>query len=109
VWPNPLDLGADLMTMSTYKSLGGPAGGLLLTNRADLAERVDKIAYPGLTANFDAGKTASLAITLLDWLDGGREYATEKGPAKIENVAPAGFQHFVQPHAWLHDVASVRR
>jgi glycine hydroxymethyltransferase len=76
VWPNPLDLGADLMTMSTYKSLGGPAGGLLLTNRADLAERVDAIAYPGLTANFDAGKTASLAITLLDWLDGGPAYAT---------------------------------
>ncbi len=76
VWPSPLDLGADVMTMSTYKSLGGPPGGLLLTNRADLAERIDAIAYPGLTANFDAGKSASLAITLLDWLDGGREYAT---------------------------------
>jgi glycine hydroxymethyltransferase len=76
-WPNPLDLGADLMTMSTYKSLGGPAGGLLLTNRADLAARIDAIAYPGLTANFDAGRTASLAITLLDWLDGGHEYALE--------------------------------
>ncbi|MBK5333531.1 MAG: aminotransferase class I/II-fold pyridoxal phosphate-dependent enzyme [Ilumatobacteraceae bacterium] len=75
VWPNPLDLGADIMTMSTYKSLGGPAGGLLLTNRADLAERIDAIAYPGLTANFDAGKSASLAITLLDWLEGGHEYA----------------------------------
>ena len=75
VWPNPLDLGADMMTMSTYKSLGGPAGGLLLTNRADLAERIDAIAYPGLTANFDAGKSASLAITLLDWLEGGHEYA----------------------------------
>jgi glycine hydroxymethyltransferase len=76
VWPNPLDLGADMMTMSTYKSLGGPAGGLLLTNRSDLAERIDAIAYPGLTANFDAGKSASLAITLLDWLEGGHEYAT---------------------------------
>ena len=75
VWPNPLDRGADIMTMSTYKSLGGPAGGLLLTNRADLAERIDAIAYPGLTANFDAGKSASLAITLLDWLDGGHDYA----------------------------------
>jgi glycine hydroxymethyltransferase len=75
LWPNPLDLGADLMTMSTYKSLGGPAGGLVLTNRADLAERIDAIAYPGLTANFDAGRVAALAITLLDWLDGGHEYA----------------------------------
>ncbi len=75
VWTNPLDLGTDLMTMSTYKSLGGPAGGLVLTNRADLAERLDAIAYPGLTANFDAGKSAALAIALLDWLDGGHEYA----------------------------------
>ena len=76
VWPNPLSIGADLMTMSTYKSLGGPAGGLVLTNRPDLAERIDAIAYPGLTANFDAGKTAALAITMLDWLDHGTTYAT---------------------------------
>ncbi len=74
-WSNPLTQGADLMTMSTYKSLGGPAGGLVLTNRSDLAERIDAIAYPGLTANFDAGKTAALAITLLDWLDHGKPYA----------------------------------
>ncbi|MCU1387356.1 MAG: serine hydroxymethyltransferase [Ilumatobacteraceae bacterium] len=75
IWPSPLDHGADLMTMSTYKSLGGPAGGLVLTNRADLAERIDAIAYPGLTANFDAGKTAALAITMLDWLEFGPAYA----------------------------------
>lgn len=75
LWPNPLELGADLMTMSTYKSLGGPAGGLLLTNRADLAERIDAIAYPGLTANFDAGRVACLALALLDWVDHGRAYA----------------------------------
>ena len=31
-WPNPLDQGAHLMTMSTYKSLGGPPGGLIVTN-----------------------------------------------------------------------------
>ena len=97
VWPNPLDLGADLMTMSTYKSLGGPAGGLLLTNRADLAERVDAIAYPGLTANFDAGKTAALAITLLDWLDGGHDYAvamTTTASALAEALAAADMPVF---------------
>ena len=75
VWPNPLAEGADIMTMSTYKSLGGPPGGLVLTNDPDLAQRIDKIAFPGLTANFDAGKTAALAIGLLDWLDCGPAYA----------------------------------
>ena len=65
-WPDPLAQGAHVMTMSTYKSLGGPPSGLVLTNDADVAERLDAIAYPGLTANFDAAKSASLAITLPD-------------------------------------------
>ncbi len=74
-WPAPLAQGAHLMTMSTYKSLGGPAGGLLVTDDAALAERVDAIAYPGLTANFDAGRVAALAVTLVDWKVAGPAYA----------------------------------
>jgi glycine hydroxymethyltransferase len=74
-WPNPLEQGAHIMTLSTYKSLGGPPGGLIVTNEADLAQRLDAVAYPGLTANFDAGKTAALAVTMLDWKAAGKEYA----------------------------------
>ena len=75
VWPSPLAEGAHLMTMSTYKSLGGPAGGLVLADDLELAGRLDAIAYPGLTANFDVGRTTSLAIALLDWLEYGEAYA----------------------------------
>jgi glycine hydroxymethyltransferase len=78
-WQQPLEEGAHLMTMSTYKSLGGPAGGLILTNDAELAERIDAIAYPGLTANFDVAKSAALAITMLDWKEYGQAYAQEMG------------------------------
>ncbi|MGR3678492.1 MAG: serine hydroxymethyltransferase [Paracoccaceae bacterium] len=74
-WDNPLQQGAHMMTMSTYKSLGGPAGGLIVTNDADLAERLDAIAFPGMTANFDAAKSAALALTMLDWVDCGQAYA----------------------------------
>ncbi len=74
-WPNPLAEGAHLMTMSTYKSLGGPASGLIVTRDAALAERLDAIAFPGLTANFDAAKSAALAITLADWKAEGAAYA----------------------------------
>lgn len=76
-WTNPLAEGAHLMTMSTYKSLGGPPGGLIVTNDAALAERLDAIAFPGMTANFDAGRVAALALTLLDWREFGHDYATE--------------------------------
>jgi len=71
----PLAEGAHLMTMSTYKAYGGPPAGLLLTTEEQLARRVDQIAYPGLTANFDLGKTAALAIATLDLLEHGRAYA----------------------------------
>ena len=73
-WQQPLEEGAHVMTMSTYKSLGGPASGLIVTNDATVAERLDAIAYPGLTANFDAAKSAALAMTLLDWKVHGRAY-----------------------------------
>ena len=74
-WKNPLAEGAHLMTMSTYKSLGGPASGLIVSNEADIAERLDKIAFPGMTANFDVAKSAALAISMLDWRDFGQAYA----------------------------------
>lgn len=74
-WPNPLDEGAHLVTMSTYKSLGGPAGGLIVTRDAGLARRLDAIAFPGMTANFDMGRVAALARGLLDWRDHGAAYA----------------------------------
>ena len=83
-WPNPLDQGAHLMTMSTYKSLGGPPGGLVLTNDEEIAQRLEAIAYPGLTANFDAGKAAALAVTMVDWKETGKEYAATMVETAVE-------------------------
>jgi glycine hydroxymethyltransferase len=74
-WRDPLAEGAHFMTMSTYKSLGGPAGGLIVTNDAEMAERFDAIAFPGMTANFDAAKSAAMAVTMLDWRKHGQAYA----------------------------------
>src|SRR6266852_6845969 len=71
----PLAEGAHMMTMSTYKAYGGPPAGLFLTTDSGLARRVDKIAYPGLTAHFDLGKTAALAMATLDLLEHGAAYA----------------------------------
>ena len=84
VWPQPLSEGAHLMTFSTYKSLGGPAGGLIVTNEEKLAEKIDSIAYPGLTANYDAAKTAALGITLQDWNIVGEAYAKMMVETSIE-------------------------
>ena len=92
-WPNPLAEGAHLMTMSTYKSLGGPPGGLVLSVDETLSERLDAIAFPGLTANFDAAKSAALAVTLLDWREYGVDYAAAmqaNAGALADSLAEAG-------------------
>jgi glycine hydroxymethyltransferase len=73
----PLAEGAHLMTMSTYKAFGGPPAGIIVTTESDLAARLDKIAYPGMTANFDLGKTAALAIAVMDLIAHGAAYADQ--------------------------------
>jgi glycine hydroxymethyltransferase len=117
-WQQPLEEGAHLMTMSTYKSLGGPPSGLIVTNDADIAKRLDAIAYPGLTANFDAAKSASLAITLLDWKAHGRAYAqmmaeTAKalGEALVERQVPvfARDRGITTSHQFAIEAASLWR
>jgi glycine hydroxymethyltransferase len=97
VWPNPLDQGVHLISMSTYKSLGGPPGGLLLANDAELAQRIEAIAYPGPTANFDAGKTAALAQTMLDWTVAGPAYTgamVDTARALVDRLVAAGLPVF---------------
>jgi glycine hydroxymethyltransferase len=99
-WPNPLAEGAQVMTMSTYKSLGGPPGGLVVGSDLALFERIDAIAYPGLTANFDAGRVAALALGLLDWKEHGAAYARAMqatARALAETLARAGLPVFAAP------------
>lgn len=103
VWKNPLDEGAHLMTMSTYKSLGGPAGGLIVTRDAEIAERLDHIAFPGMTANFDAAKSAALALALLDWREHGPAYGTamvDLSRALAAALAAEGLPVFATARGW---------
>ena len=44
--PNPVPH-ADVVTTTTHKTLGGPRGGVILTNRADLAKKINSAVFPG--------------------------------------------------------------
>jgi glycine hydroxymethyltransferase len=68
----PLKEGADLMTGSTYKSFRGTLSGMVFTNSAELAARLDKIAFPVLTAKSDLRLAAAMVIAVLDLLTHGR-------------------------------------
>jgi glycine hydroxymethyltransferase len=73
---DPLAEGADVVTFSTYKSYGGPPGGAIATNDAEAAERIFAAVYPGLTANYDAGRFRSLGLAAAELLADGAGYAS---------------------------------
>ena len=45
VHPNPLDF-ADVVTTTTHKTLRGPRGGMILTNNAEIAKKIDSAVFP---------------------------------------------------------------
>lgn len=47
VHENPLKY-ADVVTTTTHKTLRGPRGGMILTNREDLAKKINSAVFPGL-------------------------------------------------------------
>jgi len=47
VCQNPLEF-ADVVTTTTHKTLRGPRGGMILTNNADIAKKIDSAVFPGI-------------------------------------------------------------
>ena len=45
--PNPLEY-ADVVTTTTHKTLRGPRGGMILSNREDVMKAVNKAIFPGI-------------------------------------------------------------
>lgn len=47
IHPSPVPY-AHIVTSTTHKTLRGPRGGMILTNDAELAKRIDKAVFPGI-------------------------------------------------------------
>jgi glycine hydroxymethyltransferase len=71
---DPLREGADVMTMSTHKTLPGPQHGALVSNREDLVETLKSCAFPALLSNHHLHNVAGLAVALAEMLEFGKEY-----------------------------------
>ena len=111
---DPLREGADLVTFSTYASFGGPAGGAIVTNDADLAEHVANAVYPALVANYDVSRMVPLTAAALERERSGGEYADQciaNAKALAAALAEAGFdvlgaeRGFTESHHVAFEVA----
>ncbi|GAA3134982.1 serine hydroxymethyltransferase [Planomonospora alba] len=106
----PLDEGAHVLTMSTYKSFGGPPGAAVVTRDEERARRISEAAYPGLTANYDASRLAPLAVTAAELAAGGPAYADRciaAAAALAEALAGEGLPVVAADRGWTasHHVA----
>ena len=63
VMSNPFDVGFDVVTTTTHKSLRGPRGGMVMC-RKEFAGLLDKSVFPGLQGGPHMNQVAAVAIAL---------------------------------------------
>ncbi|MFM6852316.1 MAG: serine hydroxymethyltransferase, partial [Terrabacter sp.] len=62
--PNPVPH-AHVTTSTTHKTLGGPRGGIILTNDADIAKKINSAVFPGLQGGPLEHVVAAKAVSFL--------------------------------------------
>jgi glycine hydroxymethyltransferase len=82
IFDSPLSDGAHVMTTGTHKLMGGPPGGLVLTDDPLLATRIADATYPALLQTRDLNKLASAATAMLELVSFNSVYA----PAVVANA-----------------------
>ncbi len=76
-FPNPLDLGADVLLGSHHKTMPGPQGGLYLTRKREVYEQVRRGLYPPFVTNHHVERLPALAATYIEIREFGQAYAQQ--------------------------------
>lgn len=74
---DPLREGADLLLGSTHKTFFGPMGGLILSNREDLMEKIDGEISHRFLDNPHLNRVAALGVALEETKKHGKRYAKQ--------------------------------
>lgn len=75
--PNPMEY-ADIVTSTTHKTLRGPRGGIILTNREDIAKKVNSYVFPGIQGGPLMHVIAAKAVAFQEALqDDFKDYAKQ--------------------------------
>jgi glycine hydroxymethyltransferase len=75
--PSPVGI-ADVITATTHKTLRGPRGGMILTDDAKIASKIDKAVFPGIQGGPLEHIIAAKAVAFGDILDPSwKDYASQ--------------------------------
>ncbi len=76
VFQDPLAEGADVVSLSTHKTLFGPQhGGVLSWDKH--AERIKRATFPGMVSNHHLHALAGVAVACTEMLEFGKDYAEQ--------------------------------
>jgi len=112
---DPLREGAEIMTLSTHKTLFGPQGGAILTNDK-YSESIKKAVFPGNTSNHHLHSVAAKAVAFAEMLEFGKQYADQiiRNSKKLgEALYEMGFnviasrKGFTESHQLVIDVSNI--
>jgi glycine hydroxymethyltransferase len=76
MFQDPLREGADVVSMSTHKTLFGPQGGAVISFEK-YAEQIKKATFPSNTSNHHLHNLAGKAVAFAEMLEFGKEYARQ--------------------------------
>jgi glycine hydroxymethyltransferase len=76
MFQDPLREGADVVCLSTHKTLFGPQGGAVLSFEK-YAEQIKKATFPSNTSNHHLHNLAGKAVAFAEMLEFGRQYAKQ--------------------------------
>jgi glycine hydroxymethyltransferase len=116
VFQDPLAEGAHVLGLSTQKVLGGPVGGMALTNDAELARRIRSFVFPVLLQTRDLNKYAAQAYAMAEMVAFGADYARQmvaNAKALGQALESAGFtvigsdRGYTQTHQVVLDLAEL--
>jgi glycine hydroxymethyltransferase len=91
--PNPVDHGADVVTTTTHKTLGGPRAGIILC-KEQYAKKIDSAVFPGQQGgpleHVIAGKAVALKIAASELFAERQRRTVEGAKAFAEQLLEAG-------------------
>lgn len=112
---NPLEEGADVVSLSTHKTFFGPQHGGVLSWKK-YAEKIKRATFPGMVSNHHLHAVAGVTIACAELLEFGREYtgqvvknAKALGQALYERGFKVLAEHkgFTQSHVILVDITEI--
>jgi len=112
---DPLREGADVVSLSTHKTLFGPQHGGVLSWES-FGDRIKRATFPGLVSNHHLHAVAGVAVACAEMLEFGREYARQvvrNAKALGQALHERGFdvlaEHkgFTESHVVLVDVTKL--